>query len=171
MHRSVVAVSFLALVSAAPAAAQEPMAKNALYLELGGNAIAYSFNYERRLSDGFAARVGFMYLGVSGEDSDTGEQVDVDIAIIPVMANWLLGDGAGRLELGVGPLFGIGSGEVEDVEGDTDEFDAVGPAGVTTTIGYRYQPVDGGIVFRAGVTPYWSGDPGIWGGLSVGWAF
>jgi hypothetical protein len=147
------------------------MAPNAIYVELLGNALLYSANYERRLSDGFAARVGFMYIGASGTDSETGEHVDVEFAVFPVMANFLLGEGAGRLELGIGPLFAFGSGEVEDIEGETEELDAFGPAGVTSTIGYRHHPVDGGLVFRAGLTPYWSGDPGIWGGVSIGWAF
>ena len=163
------------LMVAAPASSQdaapEPEARNALYFELGGNALLYSLNYERRLRDAVSARAGFMFLAVEGTDNDTGQSADAKVALIPLMINGLLGDGAGRLELGIGPIFGLASGSVSDVEGTQVDFSGLGFAGVTSTIGYRDQPSDGGIIFRAGLVPFYSGEPQLWGGLSLGYAF
>jgi len=164
----------LLCLTALPAtlAAQTPeLARNAVYFELAGNGLLYSVNYDRRLKDDFTARIGVMYIGVSGESAETGEKADVNFAVIPIMANWLLGEGAGRFELGIGPIFAIGSAEVEEIDGTREEFDGVGPAGVTSTIGFRYQPEDGGVVFRIGATPFWSGEPQLWAGISLGYAF
>jgi hypothetical protein len=98
--------------------------------------------------------------------------VDVSVAIIPLMANALVGRGTHRLELGIGPLFAIGGGRVEDAEvGDIDRFSAAGLAGVTSTFGYRRQPMNGGFVFRAALNPFYSEQPQLWAGLSIGWAF
>jgi hypothetical protein len=152
--------------------AAAPSAVNAVYFELGGNAIAYSVNYERRLNDTWSGRAGFMIVSASGVDVDTGDEVDVSVAIIPLMANALVGRGTHRLELGIGPLFAIGGGEIEDAElGEVDEFSAAGLAGVTSTFGYRRQPRDGGFVFRASLNPFYSERVQLWAGLSVGWAF
>jgi hypothetical protein len=149
-----------------------PSARNAVYFELGGNAILYSVNYERRLTDTWSGRAGFMIVSASGVDEDTGDEVDVSLGIIPLMANALVGRGTHRLELGIGPLFLIGGGQIEDAEvGEVDEFSAAGLAGVTSTFGYRRQPRDGGFLFRASLNPFYSEKLQLWAGLSVGVAF
>jgi hypothetical protein len=167
------AVLLLATTASATAAqSAEPTARNAAYFELGGNALLYSVNYDRRFTNTWTGRAGFMIVSVSGTDADTGERVEFGLAIIPVMANALLGRGTHRLELGAGPLFGIGGGRIEDPEvGDVEEFSGAGLAGVTTTFGYRRQPLDGGFVFRASLNPFYSGRPQLWAGLSAGWTF
>jgi hypothetical protein len=168
------AAAFALTAAAATAAAQSPMptARNAAYFELGGNAILYSVNYDRRFNNTWTGRAGFMIVSAEGTDQDTGERAEVSLAIIPVMMNALLGRGTHRLELGAGPLFGIGGGSIEDPEvGDVDEFSAAGLAGVTTTFGYRRQPLDGGFVFRASLNPFYSGKPQLWAGISAGWSF
>jgi hypothetical protein len=156
------------------ATAQEAVvsARNAVYLELGGNGIAYSVNYDRRFGNVWTGRAGFMIFEASGIDESTGNEVDVSIAIIPVMANALVGKGTHRLELGIGPLFAMAGGDIEDANvGEVDEFSSAGLAGVTGTFGYRRQPADGGFVFRASLVPFYSGRPQLWAGLSFGWAF
>jgi hypothetical protein len=168
------AAALLLAGAAATAAAQNPVptAPNAVYFELGGNALLYSVNYDRRLNNTWTGRAGFMIVSAEGTDPDTGERAEVSIAIIPVMINALLGRGTHRLELGAGPLFGIGGGRIEDPEvGDVDEFSAAGLAGVTTTFGYRRQPLNGGFVFRAALNPFYSGKPQLWAGISAGWSF
>jgi hypothetical protein len=150
----------------------EPSARNAAYFELGGNALLYSVNYDRRFTNTWTGRAGFMVVSAEGTDPDTGDRVEASLAIVPVMMNALLGRGTHRLELGFGPLFAMGGGEIEDAEvGDVDEFSAAGLAGVTSTFGYRRQPLNGGFVFRAALTPFYSGGPQIWAGLSAGWSF
>lgn len=162
----------LLVVGSSPAGAQQdsPPAPNAVYLELGGNALLYSINYDRRFRDNITGRAGFMVMSVSGT-ADTGEAANVSVALIPVMANVLLGTGSSRLELGGGPLIGLAGGDVQDVEGTEFEFSGFGLAGVTSTFGYRYQPPSGGFLFRASLIPFYSGRPQLWAGLSAGWAF
>lgn len=77
------------------------------------------------------------------------------IAVFPLMLNYLPGRGPHRGEAGIGMLAG-GSDVI---------------AG-TLTLGYRYQPPAGGLVFRVGWTPL-VGRGGIasWGGASLGFAF
>lgn len=142
----------------------EPPASNAVYLELLGNGALYTVNYDRRFADHWSGRIGFMVVTAQAEEPVNDE---VGVAILPVMVNYLAGAGSHRLELGIGPLFGIVGGELEEYGG----FAGVGLAGVTTTFGYRYQPPGGGFVFRIGLTPFYSGMPQLWGGLSLGYAF
>lgn len=166
-----ICASLLAAAGPSAAGAQgAPPAPNAVYLELGGNALLYSINYDRRFRDNISGRAGLMFMTISGT-AETGEAADVNIALVPLMANLLVGDGNGRLELGAGPLIGLAGGDVQDVEGNDFEFSGVGLAGVTTTFGYRYQRPTGGFLFRASLVPYYSGGPQLWGGLSAGWAF
>lgn len=148
-------------------------AKNAMYLELLGNGILYSVNYERALLDNVTARVGFSYfsIGASGADAN-GQQSSAKISLItaPVMANYLVGGKNHNLELGAGALVVYASGESSG-GGASASAEGVGIAG-TATVGYRYQPIDGGFMFKAGFTPLItkSGFNG-WGGLSLGGAF
>ena len=154
----------LALGLPEPSHAQN-YSQNSVYLELGGNGLLYSVNYDRRFTDHFSGRAGFMIIGGQSEQP-TDDQVS--IAILPVMANYLVGSGSHRLELGAGLLFGMGGADTENYGSVT----AAGIGGVTTTFGYRYQPVDGGFLFRAGLTPFYSaGRPQLWGGISVGYSF
>jgi len=140
-------------------------ARNSVYLELGGNGLLYSVNYDRRFTKDITGRFGFM---IFGGQSDQATDDQIGAAIFPVTANYLVGSGSHRLELGLGPVLML-------VGGDLEEYGTVsagGVAGVTSTFGYRYQPVDGGFLFRVGLVPFYSdGRPQLWGGLSLGYAF
>lgn len=169
--RSFAAVAILSagmLSSVASVHAQE--ARNSIYAEIGGNALLYSLNYDRRLQDNVTARGGFMYVSAEGQD-ENGNQVDVSVAFFPLMMNLLVGTGSGRLELGAGPVLAMASGEAETLEEGEIELSAFGLGAFATTVGYRYQPVHGGFVFRAGLTPFYSSGFMVWGGLSFGYAF
>lgn len=167
MSKSLLLASVALLVAAGlpEQAHAQNYSRNSVYLELGGNGLLYSVNYDRRFTDHVAGRAGFM---VFGGQSGAATDDQIGIAILPVMANYLVGSGSHRLELGAGLLFGVAGA-------DTENFDlapAVGIGGVTTTFGYRYQPPDGGFLFRAGLTPFYSaGRPQLWGGVSVGYSF
>lgn len=75
------------------------------------------------------------------------------IAAFPVMANYLPGIGAHRAEVGLGLLVGPSS--------------AMG----TGILGYRYQPENGGLVFRASLIPSLRSPDLLWAGVSFGVAF
>lgn len=156
-------------------AAQQPPgpAAAAAYIEVGGNGLLYTVNYEARFHDHGTARLGFMFTNRTVESEETGQDTSVGVALVPVMGNLLLGRGAGRLEIGAGPMIGIAGTGVQRVEvgGTYVEFDDLNLAGVTSSVGYRYMPRDGGPVFRATVTPFYSGALQVWGGLTLGWTF
>lgn len=74
----------------------------------------------------------------------------------PVMLNYLPGWGHHTAEVGFGLFV------------DASDRNVLG----TATFGYRYQPRDGGMVFRAGWTPLAdAGGVASWAGVSVGFAF
>ena len=137
---------------------------NSVYLEILGNGVLYSVNYDRRFTDHVGGRLGFMIFSAESEDNPNER---ISVALIPVMVNFLVGTGSSRLELGIGPLFAAAAAETEEPE----TISGAGLGGVTTTFGYRYQPTDGGFVFRVGLTPFYSDGPQLWGGISVGYGF
>jgi hypothetical protein len=157
----------LALSAAGSAAAQDAagprVANNTFFVELGGNAVAYSVNYERFFTPKLAVRVGGMYLQA---DDDAGTRVG--IGLFPIMGTYLLGEGNSHFETGAG--LGIATAGVSS----TDIGDDWGDSGVyaTATLGYRYQKPEGGVIFRAGFTPIFAdGNLVPWVGVSVGYAF
>lgn len=160
--------SFLAcllLLLALPRAgrAQEgraPAARNAAYVELAGNALLYSLNYERRLGGALTGRVGLMAYG------DTEGDAGLGALLVPVMAGYLVGPGPHHLEVGAGVLLAALGLAIDDAGG-------VGTGvALTATLGYRYQRPAGGLVLRAGLTPVVSTEAGLlWAGASIGYAF
>lgn len=156
----------LALSAAGTAAAQDTagptVASNTFFVELGGNALAYSLNYERFFTPKLGVRVGGMYLQA---DDDAGESVNV--GLFPVMATYLLGPGNSHFEIGGG--LGLATAGVEDIDIGNDRASTVYG---TATFGYRYQKPEGGVMFRAGFTPIVaSGNIIPWVGVGVGYAF
>lgn len=109
-------------------------ANNAVYIELGGPAIIYSVNYERRISD-FNIRVG-----VGGAAFDGAGYL-----IAPIGANYIgLGSMNHHAELGVTANVGF-----TGVNGGGEVFFA----SFSPIAGYRFQERDGGFSFRAGIAP------------------
>lgn len=153
----------------APAAeAEGRTAKNAMYLELLGNGLLYSINYDRAFTDSLTGRIGFSYFSLSASSGSSSAKAT--FMTFPVMANYLVGGGNHNLELGLGALILYAGAEVGS-DGATASGEGVGVAG-TGTVGYRYQPMDGGFVFRVGFTPVFTENGFFgWGGLSLGGAF
>lgn len=164
MKKYILSVSFAFILGAGlcltstPAQAQE--AKNSVFTELAGNSLIYSVNYDRRFGPKWTGRIGVMSAGVG----------DVSLTFVPIMGNYLLGSGNHRFEIGAGPQIFNAS-----IEG-SGSFSGINESGTfiagTATLGYRYQPMDGGFQFRIGVTPSFTAFGFIpWAGLSFGYAF
>src|ERR1017187_1511019 len=150
-------------------------APNAIYLELLGNGVAWSINYDRFLTPDLGFRIGFGYFGIgtgpAGQNQDN--IISESLTAVPATLNYFIGShdnrgrlGSSKLELGIGivyihvtaSFFGIGG--------------AASTIGGTGTVGYRYQASDGGFVFRIGFTPIYVMSTFIAsGGLSLGVAF
>lgn len=125
-------------------------APNAVFVQLLGDYVSITANYERMLftttPHNIALRFGFGFWGWFG---DSG-------VVVPVGASYLFGH-SHKIELGIGYTFLTGSNKYNGLS--------------TALIGYRYQPIDGGFLFRVGFTPLFGDEFEPWVGLSLGYAF
>lgn len=155
--------------------AQKP-AKN-LYVELGGNGMAFNVMYESRFKPGNGG-AGFK-IGAGGF-STTYE----DLFSIPVGVNWLLSkDNKHFFEAGVGATFLHYNYDYDYWGGSVYEEYPTDVVNLTVdsknsvyghlTLGYRRQPANGGFMWGAAITPHFNqnGFWPLWVGLKVGYAF
>ncbi len=163
---------------------------NAVYLELGGAGLPYSFNYDFRFDknrmDSWGMRVGMGGYTVSGGDS---------FFSVPVMVNKLYGKGPHYFELGFGMTFFAFNEDNNRycINGYYDQnsgqyicstyesydynfiLDVDGSPSVmgTMNFGYRKVPTDGGFLWKINVNPIFNNN-GFWplfGGVGIGYAF
>ncbi|HEX5626251.1 MAG TPA: hypothetical protein VFX48_09560 [Saprospiraceae bacterium] len=152
-------LAFAALLLVACLSGLQAQRGQAVYAELGGPGLLFSFNYDFRFKakpKGLGARVG---LGYFGSPDDGG------IVTVPVQANWLLGKNGRYFELGVGGTLVLGTGEVFD----EDAGHLIG----TMTFGYRRQPEEGGFMWKIAITPILFDGFFLpyFGGVGLGYAF
>jgi hypothetical protein len=150
-------------------------APNAFYLELLGNGVAWSINYDRFLAPDFGFRVGFGYFGIGAAPIGQNQEnvISESLTSVPATLNYFIGShdnrgrlGSSKLELGIGIVY------VHVTESFFGINGAASTIGETATVGYRYQASDGGFVFRIGFTPIYVVSTLIpTGGLSLGYAF
>jgi hypothetical protein len=151
-------------------------APNAIYVEALGTGFIYSINYERSLGDMFSARIGFGYFPFpSITDTNANgstSTINASITSVPVSVSWYpFGATSSKLEIGAGATY------IDLVAKKVGKSKEGGGSGenISGILGYRYQPLDGGFLFRLAFTPIFSSpvfskfQP--WGGVSLGWAF
>lgn len=137
----------------------------AVYLEVLGNGIGYSFNYDQRFQnrlDGLGFKVGGSYFALDG----------TSVATFPFGLNYLLGKRGKYFEMGLGGTYLLGSDRSNTFASGSDPTFEDGITG-NMIFGYRSEPVDGGFLFRASITPFF-GNGVFWplfAGISVGYAF
>lgn len=143
--------------------------KNGVFLELGGNALLYSLNYERQFSGGFIGRIGIAYF--------------TEDLVLPMTIGKTFGVRQHHLEVHLGIDLANANTTYYDVNGMLIREVRYNYVLVTGFIGYRYQKPDKRFFFRIGFTPIWrnvySDDPANdiprnvipWGSLSVGYRF
>lgn len=173
MHLATIVLLGVGLLSAPKVRAQEVLqkskntdfARNSIFVELLGNGGIYTLNYDHKFFNHVSARIGAEYVSLTG--SDTNIEDRVSIFLLPVMINYLVGNGNSRLELGAGAILGGVNANV-----DNETVNGIGGGSFTGTVGYRLQPRDGGFLFRIGFTPIVS-SLGFysWAGLSLGATF
>lgn len=143
-----------------------------IYLEAAGPGGIYSLNYDVRFqnsSEGLGVRVGASYFAIDGESLFTA----------PFILNYLIGKKGNYLELGLGATVAyhhekmdyycscIDTNEVAKLFED-EGFQIIG----TIVIGYRRQPVDGGLMFRVGFSPLFNKETiAPYPYLSLGYSF
>lgn len=154
-----------ALLIAGARPAHPQSSRNALYLEIGGNAVISSINYERRVSDQWYGRAGF-----SLAQSESADRTATTF-IIPVTASWVSRPRANHhFEAGGGLTLALG--DRQDLYGDVGDEGNFSTVLATGIVGYRYQKPKGGFQFRAAFTPVvGNGVAAPWLGVSFGYAW
>jgi hypothetical protein len=167
---------------------QPPMSRtavNTVYAEVLGSARLYSINYDRILGDVWALRGGVSFIP-SSVNNGFGQYRFFDFTV-PITISYLLnfGNSPHNIEIGLGaaPTFGLANFEGKLSNGQSFESYTRGYTTVrgTTIAGYRFQPKDGGLMFRAVLTPSILFVPGVspplappdvlYGGISIGYTF
>lgn len=138
---------------------------NTLYMELFGNGLTYSLNYDMRFSgkpDGLGGRVGIGYFAIDG----------ISLATVPLMVNYLMGKNGKYFEVGAGATYLSAADRQNSNPTGSPINRGTGWLG-SLSFGYRSQPIDGGFLFRAGLTPFFdrSSFMPFWPQVSVGYAF
>lgn len=163
--------------------------KNALYFELFGNGLFYSFNYERMFYQKnnlhFDGRMGFSVIPFA-DWGDEGEEAI--LAMFPVEVNMLIGKRKNFLETGICHTYNTQVYRVyHDIASTNEiEFTNYHRHSLSLRIGYRFQKPGGKFLFRIAALPqliYRPGfvvvpgghfkkfEPAIWGGITFGCAF
>ncbi len=131
------------------------IATNVLYLELGGNNIFYSLNYEKEVINNLNLRVGLSIMPIT-EFTNSGKRSNSNF-IGSIMSNYFIQiKNNNYLELGAGLSYGLET-----------FFPAV-------AFGYRNNPENGGIMWKLTFTPLLNEEifsilP--WFGIAVGFKF
>lgn len=129
-------------------------ASHTIYYEIGGATYRYSMNYEYKFNENISGRIG--YGGYSSEYPDI-------LGYFTTMLNYFVGLGSHLLEIGVGPTVGL----------NREQEKTLYLEGITTILGYRYQPEYGGMMLRLGPVMMIESDglplPGV--GISIGYGF
>jgi hypothetical protein len=127
-------------------------ATNSIFLEGGGPGLLYSINYERILEQDYGLRIGFSFQSFSGSVSGGGSTgtASASIFTVPIIVSYLgISSGNHVLELGAGgtAVYASGSASGTGMSASGAGMSALG----TALIGYRRQPVNGGLQFRVGI--------------------
>ena len=154
-----------------PAPAQ---GNKSIFLELGGNGLGISANYDARFTKsekglGFRAGIG-VFPGAKAGDNNLTIFSWPTILSIPVGLNYLSGKAPHYLESGLGATYLYGKGRFT--------FFFFGTDGTLRTIvfipsvGYRYAKVGKSFQARIFISPYiFSGGASFFGGFSCGYKF
>lgn len=150
-----------AQVSKSTTSIEDKRAQN-IFVELGGQGLLFTVNYDSRFSnrrDGLGGRAGIGYIAEGGDYATT----------VPLSLNYLLGKGKHFFEMGLGATILTTGGTDRSFLFDENNSSVIG----TMSFSYRLQPVDRGFSFRAGLTPVFNKNFFIpyYAGISLGYSF
>ena len=157
--------SEVAYIRPAPVESDKSSYRKSVFVEVLGNGIIMSLNYDMRLqrhkNDGVGFRVG-MGLGeyFPKIENDLNRYIS-----LPVNLNYIVGKQRSGLETGIGITPQISLTTLED----NPQTKSIG----YLNMGYRFQPLKDGLILRAVWTPYYYNKEFYtnWAGVSVGYSF
>jgi len=122
--------------------------KHSLTLEIGGGGLLYSLNYEHYIKQNFVARAGVSFFLIKEKQTEKS----LKVMSIPLSFSYLQNIYHDKhfLELGVGTMDLITSGDLVEYKGVTDIF--LNPYLI---VGYRYRPMDKKWNFKLSFTPFY----------------
>jgi len=161
MNRSITFILALLMFMACDRQQAKAQATKTFYVELLGNGLVFSANYDMRFAaaetDGLGGRLGIGYVG--------GGDLGGSVLTVPVIINYLLGKDGKYFEVGAGFTY---------VGGNTTFADGF-ESGIIGTMSFQYrrQPIDGGFMWKIGLTPVIAAGTFIpyWPGISIGYAW
>lgn len=120
--------------------------KNAVIVEIGGNGLAYSVNYERFLTDNLNSRVGFSVWKIIENQTDKS----LTVMSYPISFNYLIKLGSQKhfLETGIGVMNLVTSGNLVEYNEITNYY--LNPF---LNLGYQCQAKNR-IIYRVGLSPF-----------------
>jgi hypothetical protein len=163
MKKLFLAICLISILYSFQVTGQEIKRAQNVFIELGGQGLTFTANYDSRFGnrrDGLGGRAGVGYFAVDGDKLTT----------IPLSLNYLLGKGNKFFEIGLGATYTSVSMQSGDFLFDNDSgSNVIG----TMSFAYRVQPIDSGFSFRIGLSPIFNKDNFIpyYGGLSLGYTF
>jgi hypothetical protein len=158
------------LMGAEPEGLRTRPVAHAAFVELLGNGLLYSANYEllvRPWNVGLRVGTCFFTTKISASQGSG----NLTLVYVPIVANYYLGTVHHKLQLGLGAtvLYVNAASDSTGVK-----FEGAGPGvAATAVVGYRYFPRDRGFSFGLGFTPLLRAQKGFlpWGGIDAGWVF
>jgi hypothetical protein len=159
---------------------QQPVPTNAVYVEILGNGLAYSLNYENFINTQISCRAGLAYIPIFSTMVDVFTPQSTAMLVFPLTLNYFTNldindiNSPHKLELGLGIdiIKFIGDDNFEGA-GVFSKFSKSGLGVVgTATIGYRYLPITKGFIFGVGFTPlFTTAEFQLFGGFNFGYIF
>lgn len=171
MKKALLGTAFLFLIILSASAQR----RKSIFVEGLGNGILVSGNFDIRLkpdqNDGLGFRAGIGGGTLNGNDTN-GNPANLGIVTMPLSVNYIVGKKRSGFESGIGvtPIYATA-----EVYSDDEGFvngSGVGVSGFLN-MGYRFQPINQGIMFRANWAPAFNsaGFSASWFGVSLGYSF
>ena len=153
------------LIASTVVSAQETGSKkNIIYIELLGNGLFSSLNYEHEISRDLNYRIGLGYY-FSSSASNSGSHFDFGFFPIAMLNYFIRINDNNYFEIGGGTIISYSDLSSWVSYESTIRFVP------TFAIGYRYSPKDGGFFFSAAFDMFTLGRILPWGGLGLGVRF
>jgi hypothetical protein len=150
-------------------------ANKSVFLEIGGNGMAFSANFDSRFTKsekGFGYRVGVGGIPATNSNVDILYPSTPFVLSVPVAINHLAGKAPNYFESGLGFTYMYTSGTISSDFWGYEEDITGSYAAFVPSIGYRHAKAGKAFQYRVILSPVFAkGGTTFWGGFSAGYKF